>query len=236
MKQVSIGLTGNETCPYKGSDLDCFRNTYGFSVNEAATVFGFNGRISGLKKIIEKDQEVLPPTLQLLMRLYLRFPETIPFPEKLTTSDFFEECLGGETAIATRFRGILFGVDRNSGYNWGKDATPINSVLAIMHAAKKLKENKHLNHEELLEVLLCNFNSTAASLNVNPLKIGSWGRKNAANEALFLNPKDVSEKAVKNRGRRVTLAKISKLTSGEIQSLSKITRNSLKGVKIYKSI
>jgi hypothetical protein len=105
-----------------------------------------------------------------------------------------------------------------------------------MHAAKKLKENKHLNHEELLEVLLGNFNSTAASLNVNPLKIGSWGRKNAANEALYLIPNDVSAKAVKNRGRRVTLENMSKLTSDEIRSLSKITRDSFEGVKIYKSI
>ena len=228
MKQALIGLTGYETRPYCGDDLDSFKKQYGLTTSELAVIFGQPSSSSALKRVIECSEEVLSPTIQLLMRLYIRFPDTIPLPERLTVSTFFEDCLGGETFVATRFRGILFGVDRNSGYNWGKDATPMSQVRAIMFAAKKLKENNGLTQEDLLQHLIENFNMTTASLNVNPLKTGSWGRKNTANEALTLSIKDVCEKAVKNRGRRATLSKISKLSPIQLHELSNTIKATLR--------
>jgi transcriptional regulator with XRE-family HTH domain len=227
MKQSLIGLTGEEARPYCGDDLDIFRKHHGLSMNELAVIYGQTGSSSALKRVIECGKEVVSPTIQLLMRLYLRFPDTIPLPERLTVSVFFEDCLGGETAIATRFRGILFGVDRNSGYNWGKDAAPMSHVKAIMIAAKKIKQNNGLTQEDLLQLLIENFNMTTASLNVNPLKNGSWGRKNTAGEALSLSVNKVCDKAVKNCGRRAALSKTSKLSYIQIHELSKMVRAKL---------
>lgn len=228
MKQVVNGLSGNEKRAYCKSDMDSFCKGYGFSKVEQAEIFCRGGMsASAFQKTLGNDQDLLSPTLQLQLRLYSLYPQTIPFPKRITTSDFFDNQLGGETTIATRFRGVLFGVDRNSGYNWGNDSTPSAQVMSLMVAATKLKQENTLTQDELLQVLIDIFNATTQSLGVNPMKRGSWGHKDDSEEALKFSLSDVSNKAVKNRGRRVYLTHSQKLKSSNIASLASTVREKL---------
>lgn len=216
MKRNSIALTGYETVPYYNRDIKAFQENHGLSATELADVFCRGGMgASSFKKRISHDDDLLPPSLQILFRMYSRHPELIPLPERIIASEFFENELGGEAAIATRFRGVLFGVNRNSGYNWNRDSSPIAEVKSTMMAASKLKLINNLNNEELLKELISIFNATTKALSVNPMKTGSWGCKVDSTETLEFEINTVSEKAVKNIGRRAntTSIKISYLIS-----------------------
>lgn len=208
-----IALNGYEKRPYYGKDINNFKKRYGLTTTDLSNLFCRNGMsASAFQKKIKNEEDLLTPTHQILLRLYIRYPEIIQIPERITTADFFENELGGEAAIATRFRGVLFGVDRNSSYNWNKDAVPESSVKAAMIAAKNLKKVNNLEQDELLQILLDICNITAETLDVNPMKVGSWHR--GANDVpLQFSLESVCEKSVKNRGRRVHLAHVPKMTS-----------------------
>ena len=197
-------LTGYELHPYCASDLFSFATRQGLSLSDLTGLFcpGFMSTSAFIKNVGSGD-DLLSTPLQILFRLYLRYPDTIPMPERVIASQFFDEELGGEDVIATRFRGVLFGVDRNSGYNWNRDAKPIAYVRSSMIAAKKMKQQENLAPEELLERLLDITNDTMASLNVNPMKTGSWSRKDLKKEdPLHLTLDSVRNSAVMQRGRR----------------------------------
>jgi hypothetical protein len=121
---------------------------------------------------------------------------------------------------------VLRGVDRNSGYNWNKDATPESSVKAAMIAAKKLKNNKNLQQSELMQVLIDICNTTAETLEVNPMKAGSW-RKGSNEQPLQFSVSSVREKSVKNRGKRVYLENVQKMTSTYVKNLTSNVRAKL---------
>ncbi len=204
MNQVSKILTGYEDRLYYPRDINDFGNRYGLSTRQLADIFRFQGKLkTKTLRETEGDQKPLSPTIQMLLRMYLRHPETIPLAKKLSAQEFFDNVLGGQNAVATRFRGVLFGVDRNSAYNWNRDSEPNAQVLALMVAAKRLKEVRNLSNEQLLQTLIDNFNVTTEVLRVNPLKDGSWSRRNSAEKPLTFALSDVSEKAVQLRGRRV---------------------------------
>lgn len=220
-------LNGYEKRPYVNGDIKNFQKNYGLTSNELANAFFFNGMSpSAVQNKIKNSEDLLSPTLQIILRLYSRYPELIPIPERITAIDFFENELGGESSIATRFRGALLGVDRNSGYNWSKDSTPESSVKAAMIAAKKLKKIKNLEQTELLQVLIDVCNTTAATLEVNPMKAGSW-RSGSNEQPLQLSVSNVCEKSVKNRGKRVYLQNVPKMTSTNYKHLTSDVRAKL---------
>ncbi len=205
----AISLTGFETRPYYGKDIRDFASNNGLSASELGSVFCQGGMSSSaLQKQIGNDEKLLSPPLQILLRFYLRNPETIPLPERVVASEFFASELGGDEAIAVRYRGVLFGVDRNSGYNWSRDATPISQVKSTMLAAKRLKKNRGLTQQELLTELIENLNAVTQSLGINPLLEGSWKREKNSDEVIKYTNDSVTSFSVKRKGRRVWKAKI----------------------------
>jgi len=232
MRSKETGLTGYENRAYTPQDLEEFGKTQGFTINELVEVFcpGGMGSSAFMKNL--RKSEKLPAYLQMLLRMYLCYPESMPEIERITSSDFFDNELGGEDCIALRFRGYLFGVDRNCGYNWGKDAEPIASIKADMMAAKRLREKRQWTQAELLEVLLDVANTTSAMLTVNPMKTTGWKSKATSGQALQLNSGDVAEKAVKNRGRRVSNAAGPALKDINVARFAKITRIAFQNANI----
>ena len=197
-----FNLTGYESRAYCATDLFEFSNSRGLSISDITSVFSPGGMsVSAFAKQIGKGNKVLLPPMQVLMRLYLRHPETIPMPEKISVSEFFDE-LGGEEKIASRFRGVLFGVDRNCGYNWERNSKPISTVQSAMLAVMKLKELNSLTSDETLKELIDIANSSAGSLHVNPMKEGSWGRQpDSFGDAMVLSIDDIGHSKLKKRGR-----------------------------------
>ncbi len=228
MKQYSVAMAGYEEGPYYNRDIKVFQENYGLSTTELADVFCRGGMgASAFKKRISRDDDLLPPSLQILFRMYSRYPELIPFPERIVASEFFENDLGGQPAIATRFHGVLFGVDRNSGYNWARDSYPIAEVTSTMMAARKLKQIKKLNNQELLKELINILNYTTKALSVNPMKTGGWRCKVDSTEILKFEINTVSDNAVQNRGRRVSLAGTVQTKSTTMAQLISMAREQL---------
>lgn len=224
----SFGLTGYESRPYCSSDIQAFAKSRGLSSTEVVSIFS-KGTMSAsaFSKHIGIGSDILSTPLQILFRMYLRYPKTIPMPQRLTVTDFFEEELGGEEKIATRYRGILFGVDKNSGYNWGTNSSPISTVQATMLTAKILRKTRGLTQEELLIILVDIHNATTAALKINPMKTGSWGRKNGGDEALKLSHTKVGNSSVKMRGRRVNKKQAPGSKVANRRSLINLVRNKL---------
>ena len=95
MKQVNIGLNGFEERAYRNKDIQSFRKNHGLSTAEFAEVFCRGGMSpSAFQAKFRNDEDFLSPSLQILLRLYCRFPEVIPRQEKTTATEFFDTELG----------------------------------------------------------------------------------------------------------------------------------------------
>ena len=115
-------LTGYEDRPYTGEDVAAFLALHELSVAQSSLIFGLISAGQIAKWI--RNREVLPTPAQVLMRLYLRYPDSIPIEHKIDPVRFYNEELGGERNLHVRFFAPLFGVDRNSGARWGRATRP----------------------------------------------------------------------------------------------------------------
>lgn len=172
---TSNRLTGYEDRPYTGEDVATFLAIHELSVAQSSLVFGMVS--AGLIGRWIREKTELPVPVQVLLRLYLRYPESIPIEPKVDPIKYYNEELGGEHNLHVRYFAPLFGVDRNSGARWGVHTRPHGLVSATMSATKRIRRNNNLSQIQLLELLVGIQNELMEMLGVNPMVAGgSWHR------------------------------------------------------------
>ena len=193
-------LTGRERRPYTGHDLGTLKTDLDASLLELSHITG-GIRPSLLSKISSEGANLAAP-MQILLRFYLRHPETIPLEEPINAREFYETDLGGAEMLHIRYFAPLFGVDRNSGYSWGGRSEPTGIVQAAMQAARRYREIHNLSPEQLLSELVDIHNDVIAALGVNPHESGGTWRQPAKNgDVPVLEPEKLAN-PVARRGRK----------------------------------
>tara|TARA_R110001583_G_scaffold18497_11_gene73508 strand:+ start:1298 stop:1822 length:525 start_codon:yes stop_codon:yes gene_type:complete len=108
-----LGFTLPEDRPVIGMDLELMRTAMGFKVDEAKWVFGLNQVQWRRYTVDELMVPISNPTVALLLRLFSRRPDLIPFPPAADPEKLMEMA-----SLNRRRLSLMLGKDASAANKW----------------------------------------------------------------------------------------------------------------------
>lgn len=150
--------------PVSGAVISEFQTMFGLSMKQLCEILSIPR--AQVKNLLASDEPVKDPSLAILVRFYMKFPQCLPRKNKVDMREVYQE-IGGERTVRDRAFCIPFGRDAGGSYRWLKkglrpSGCPMDLALLIAKVPN--------GYGELFEFA----RAEAIARGVNPFLTGSW--------------------------------------------------------------